>query len=231
MFAGILTVTSVCVTLPLALIPAFNNMGWGLANDHHNQRIVAIVTLVLITVMNIFGVRLVALVNNTGVFFEILGMVGDGQQHGEEEHDADQERPDDGADHGPRCLAARVAGLLGEHRRGVEAVDDVERHEHRDQERPRGEAGAARVEDDCARLVVVEEREDEREDDLSYLIGNLALFAARLRGWPKAKAPFSLGRWGLLVNVLALAWGGGMLINFAWPAPRRTRLRTRPAGR
>jgi amino acid transporter len=52
---------------------------------------------------------------------------------------------------------------------------------------------------------------------LSYLIGNFALLRARLRGWPKAKAPFSLGRWGLPVNVLALAWGGGMLINMAWP--------------
>ena len=31
---------------------------------------------------------------------------------------------------------------------------------------------------------------------LSYLIGNLALFRARLRGWPRVKAPFSLGRWG-----------------------------------
>src|SRR5206468_4726535 len=75
LFAGILTVTAVCVTLPLALIPAFNNMGWNLANNLHNQRIMAIVTLGVITVMNIFGVRLVAIVNNTGVLFEILGMV------------------------------------------------------------------------------------------------------------------------------------------------------------
>ena len=52
---------------------------------------------------------------------------------------------------------------------------------------------------------------------LSYLIGNLALLRARLRGWPKAKAPFSLGRWGIPTTVLALAWGGGMLVNFAWP--------------
>jgi hypothetical protein len=52
-------------TLPYALIPAFNGMGWNLANSLHNQRIVAI----------IFGVRLVALINNTGVIFEILGMV------------------------------------------------------------------------------------------------------------------------------------------------------------
>ena len=32
LFAGILTVASVCATLPVALIPAFNNMGWNLAN-------------------------------------------------------------------------------------------------------------------------------------------------------------------------------------------------------
>ena len=31
MFAGIITVTAVCATLPLALIPAFNNMGWNVA--------------------------------------------------------------------------------------------------------------------------------------------------------------------------------------------------------
>jgi amino acid transporter len=58
---------------------------------------------------------------------------------------------------------------------------------------------------------------------LSYFVGNVALLRARLRGWPKAKAPFSLGRWGLPLNVLGLAWGGGMLINFAWP-----RLATNP---
>ena len=52
---------------------------------------------------------------------------------------------------------------------------------------------------------------------LSYFIGNIALMRARLRGWPKTTAPFSLGRWGMPLNVLALAWGGGMLINFAWP--------------
>src|SRR6266496_4681273 len=63
LFAGILTVTSVCVTLPLALIPAFNNMGWDMNNNLHNQRIVAIVTLCLITLLNVFRVRLVAIIN------------------------------------------------------------------------------------------------------------------------------------------------------------------------
>ncbi|MFY9580547.1 MAG: APC family permease [Gaiellaceae bacterium] len=75
LFAGILTVASVCATLPLALIPAFNNMGWNLAQSHSNQRLIAVIALVAITVLNIFGVRLVAIINNTGVLFEILGMV------------------------------------------------------------------------------------------------------------------------------------------------------------
>src|SRR5438445_5053671 len=75
LFAGVLTVASVCATLPIALIPAFNNMGWNLANTAGNQRWIAAITLALITIMNIFGVRIVALVNNTGVLFEILGMV------------------------------------------------------------------------------------------------------------------------------------------------------------
>ena len=52
---------------------------------------------------------------------------------------------------------------------------------------------------------------------LSYLIGNLALLRARLNGWPRVKAPFSLGKWGLPINILAIAWGGGMLVNMMWP--------------
>ena len=38
------------------------------------QLVVALITLVVITVLNIYGVRLVAIINNTGVLFEILGM-------------------------------------------------------------------------------------------------------------------------------------------------------------
>src|SRR5207244_5093137 len=40
-----------------------------------DQLVIAAITLVVITVLNIYGVRLVAIVNNTGVVFEILGMV------------------------------------------------------------------------------------------------------------------------------------------------------------
>jgi urea carboxylase system permease len=79
-FAGILTVTAVVATLPLALIPALNGLGWNSlgAGDSttllHTQLLVAAITLVVITVLNIYGVRLVAIINNTGVLFEILGM-------------------------------------------------------------------------------------------------------------------------------------------------------------
>jgi amino acid transporter len=76
LFAGILTVTAVVATIPLALIPALNGLGWHSLNggDLHTQEAVALITLVLITVLNIYGVRLVAIINNTGVLFEILGM-------------------------------------------------------------------------------------------------------------------------------------------------------------
>ncbi len=75
LFAGILTVTAVVATLPLALIPALNGLGWhSLQLTLHTELVFALITLVVITVLNIYGVRLVALINNTGVVFEILGM-------------------------------------------------------------------------------------------------------------------------------------------------------------
>jgi amino acid transporter len=51
---------------------------------------------------------------------------------------------------------------------------------------------------------------------LSYFLGNAAIMRARLKGWPRTKAPFSLGRWGPIVNGLGLLWGGAMLVNFLW---------------
>jgi len=44
------------------------------AGTLHQQLITAAITLVVITILNIYGVRLVAIINNTGVVFEILGM-------------------------------------------------------------------------------------------------------------------------------------------------------------
>jgi Amino acid permease len=52
---------------------------------------------------------------------------------------------------------------------------------------------------------------------LSYFLGNLVIMRARARGWPKTSAPFRLGRWGMLVTIVALLYGGAMLVNFAWP--------------
>jgi urea carboxylase system permease len=50
----------------------------------------------------------------------------------------------------------------------------------------------------------------------SYFLNNIASLGARMRGWPSTKAPFSLGRWGIPVNILALVYGGVMIINFLW---------------
>jgi amino acid transporter len=52
---------------------------------------------------------------------------------------------------------------------------------------------------------------------LSYILGNIAILRARLNGWPKEDAPFKLGSWGTIVNVLGLVWGIAMEINFLWP--------------
>jgi amino acid transporter len=50
---------------------------------------------------------------------------------------------------------------------------------------------------------------------IAYFLCNLGIFAARRRGWPHRPAFFSLGSWGTVINVLALVWGGLMIINFA----------------
>jgi urea carboxylase system permease len=63
---------------------------------------------------------------------------------------------------------------------------------------------------------------------LAYLLVTVPMLVARLRGrWPLPADParpadgrfFSLGRWGLPVNVLAVLWGAGMALNLAWPRP------------
>jgi amino acid transporter len=57
---------------------------------------------------------------------------------------------------------------------------------------------------------------------LAYLMVTVPQLLQRLRGqWPPADlAPggyFCMGRWGLLINVLAVVWGAGMALNLAWP--------------
>jgi amino acid transporter len=49
---------------------------------------------------------------------------------------------------------------------------------------------------------------------LSYFLCNLGVLAARRRGWPHKGAWFSLRGWGTVINIIALIWGGAMIINF-----------------
>src|ERR687885_2243252 len=75
LWAGALTVAAVVATLPLTLIPMLNEIGIDMSPDSlTNQKWVAAATLVVITLLNIFGVRVVAIINNTGVLFELLGL-------------------------------------------------------------------------------------------------------------------------------------------------------------
>ena len=63
---------------------------------------------------------------------------------------------------------------------------------------------------------------------LSYFLGNLAFMRARLRGWPRTAAPFSLGRWGMPITVLGLCGAAGCWSTSPGRARPRTRRRTRP---
>jgi urea carboxylase system permease len=56
---------------------------------------------------------------------------------------------------------------------------------------------------------------------LSYFLCNLGVAFARARGWPRTRAWFNLGRWGMPVNILALIWGGVMIVNIGlWASPQ-----------
>ncbi|MET8468793.1 APC family permease [Streptomyces sp. NPDC006422] len=54
---------------------------------------------------------------------------------------------------------------------------------------------------------------------LAYLLVTVPMLVARLRGrWrPAGEGKFSLGRWGLPVNILAVLWGAAMTLNLIWP--------------
>jgi len=325
--AGVLTVTAVVVTLPLALIPTLNGLGWTLPNDLPTQRNIAIVTLALITVLNIYGVKLVSIVNNTGVVFEILGMVvfavilalahnhqGAGVVfqtvdtgvtassflaamfmslfviYGFDTASTLAEETRNPRREAPKAVLSSIVGafiigtifLLGM----LVAIPDVK------DAIAKGMGPAQIIEANLSpefatiyllvvsaaifvcclsimtstiRLAFGMARDDQLPFSkvigevspglhtpigacltvgllaaipllqyagaayiaiaatgmiyLSYFLGNLATLRARLNGWPHTRAPFSLGRLGLVVNVLGLLWGGSMLLNFAWPRP------------
>ncbi|MFE7800415.1 APC family permease [Nocardia sp. NPDC057440] len=57
---------------------------------------------------------------------------------------------------------------------------------------------------------------------LAYLMVTGPMLKKRLQGqWPpkdlQAGGYFSMGRWGLIVNIVAVVWGIGMALNLAWP--------------
>jgi urea carboxylase system permease len=331
-FAGILTVTAVVVTLPLTILPAFYNMGWNLdASSLHDQIWVAAVTLAVITVLNIYSVKLVSVINNTGVFFEIVGMVvfaivmlivhrhqsisvvtNTGGLHlgfgpffaamfmslfviyGFDTASTLAEETNDPRRKAPQAVLSSVGGafiiggifllatlmaipnlhdaIIGKGNAGFTwgpaQVIDANFSKFwatvyllvvsaaifvccmcimaatvrlcfgmaRDSRLPLSwalgkvhprlhtpiwsciavavvaaiplfkYAGATYVAIAATGMIY-----------LSYFLGNLAVMKARIGGWPKVRSPFRLGTWGPIVNVLALAYGGSMLVNFAWP--------------
>jgi len=335
--AGILTVASVCATLPLALLPMLNQMfGWHLNTDFGSvdQATVAIVTLVLITVLNIYGVKVVAIVNNTGVFFEILGMVvfavllaiahnnqglgvifesdksGNIFQfpapfsmsfflvamfmslyviYGFDTASTLAEETHNPRTEAPKAVLAAVIGAfvigaiflwglliavpdMGEAVAGFASppviISEVLSSAlssiylfvvsaaifvccmailtstirlafgmARDDQLPFSKTMAKvspRLHTPVATCVIIGLLSAipfiqfsgptviavgaTASIYFSYLLGNFAVMRARMRGWPKTRAPFSLGRWGKLVNVVAIVWGLAMLLNFLAPS-------------
>jgi amino acid transporter len=338
LIAGILTVASVCATLPIALLPALNTMfGWHLNTElgSADQKICALITLALITILNIYGVRLVAIVNNTGVFFEILGMVvfavflaivhnnqglgvivsssATGNYagfpsgvtlsfflvgmfmslyviYGFDTASTLAEETRNPRAEAPKAVIASVIGafvigaiflwgvliavpnmkeavttFLGPQAIIESVMSSVGSTLYllvvsaaifvccmsiltstirlcfgmaRDDQLPGSRAMAKvspRLHTPIGACVVIGLLSAipfiqfagastiavaaTASIYLSYLLGNLAVMRARLRGWPRTRAPFSLGGWGKVVNVGAIVWGGAMLLNFLTPSP------------
>jgi amino acid transporter len=327
LFAGILTVTAVVATLPLALIPALNGLGWHSldAASLNTQLVVALITLVVIIILNIYGVRLVSIINNTGVVFEILGMfvfalvllafhnhqgihvvTNSGGLpvtgstflaamfmslfviYGFDTASTLSEETRDPRRSAPKAVLYSVIGafiiggvfllatLMGIPNLGV-AIKNAWGPAQiiqanfssgfatlyllvvsaaifvcclsilaatirlcfgmsRDNQLP-GSKFLSRVSPTlhtpmwcCIAVGAISAIPFIQYSGagiiaiaatgmiyLSYFLGNIVIMRARARGWPRRTAPFRLGRWGLLVNIVALLYGGAMLINFAWP--------------
>jgi urea carboxylase system permease len=53
---------------------------------------------------------------------------------------------------------------------------------------------------------------------MAYLGITLPMLRSRIRGeWKVPEGRFSLGRWGLPINVVAILWGISMAVNLSWP--------------
>jgi urea carboxylase system permease len=327
LFAGVITVAAVVATVPIALLPMLNSMfGWSLntALGSTDQLVVSIVTLVIITVLNIYGVKLVSVINNTGVVFEILGMVvfalimallHNNQGVGVLFHAGSSkltasnflvgmfmslfviygfdtagtlaEETKNPRAESPKAILGSIGGafvigaifLIGT-LMAIPSLADAQA----------GFFGPAQVIDavfsswvanlyllivvaavfvcclsimtSTVRLAFGMARDNQLPLSgwmskvnprlhtpigacigvailaaipflqftgatviavaatamiyISYFLGNVAVIRARLKGWPRAEAPFKLGSWGKVVNILALLWGGVMILNLMW---------------
>ena len=335
LFAGVLTVAAVVATVPLVLIPLLNNLfSLSIPTDPDTERNVAALVLLSITLLSIVGVRLVAIVNNTGVVFEILGMVvfalilvifyshqnvsvftdfsylGTSNQagiflaamfmslfviYGFDTASTLAEETKNPRRQAPRAVIASIIGaaiigaiflfavIIAIPGDMGKFVSDTASGKYpfplitiiesnfpgwaanlyllvvvaaiyvcclaiqtstirlafgmaRDGKLPFGKyfnrvsptmhtpigtcivigvlaglplvyyAGAATIAIGATGMIY-----------LSYILGNVAILIARFRGWPKDAAPFRLGQWGTILNILGLAWGVAMEINFLWP--------------
>src|SRR5947209_19555326 len=74
-FAGVLTVTAVAFTIPIPLLAIFPNIPSTILGIP-NAVFIALVAIILFTIINVAGVRLVSIINNIGVAAEIIGMFG-----------------------------------------------------------------------------------------------------------------------------------------------------------
>src|SRR5262249_53664135 len=55
--------------------------------------------------------------------------------------------------------------------------------------------------------------------NLAYLLVTAPLLVRRWRGWPQESGAFRLGQWGVPLNLLAVVWSVGLIINMGWPRP------------
>src|SRR5690348_73235 len=74
-FAGILTITGVAFPIPIPLLAIFPGIPATIIGMP-SAVFIALVSIVIGTIINVAGVRLVSIINNIGVAAEIIGMIG-----------------------------------------------------------------------------------------------------------------------------------------------------------
>lgn len=74
-WAGALTTAAVIATMPVTLVPLLAKLGIPLSGSTGQLQLIAFFTLVVCLLVNVFGVKLVALINNFGVATELIALV------------------------------------------------------------------------------------------------------------------------------------------------------------